>query len=69
MDAQVFNQFFARRSTGVMSNSGGASLFFFNILSIVQSSLHLLFPIALSSAYLALNFNTCILNATQAFLS
>ena len=51
-----------------MSNSWDASLFFLNILSIVQHSLHLLFPVAFSSTYLALNFNTCILNATQAVL-
>ena len=51
-----------------MSNSWDASLFFLNILSLIQHFLHLLFPAAFSSTVLALDFNTCILYATQAVI-
>ena len=57
----MFHDLFARRSTGVMSNSRDESLFFLHALSLVQHSLHLLVPAAFFCAYLALDFNTCIL--------
>ena len=51
-----------------MSNSSDKSLFFLNILSLVPHDLHVISPAAFSSTYLALDFNNCILDATQAVI-